>query len=218
MSFLSSIVALLAVVALFVDGKPVRAQELTSASYRLRGGNLNGGGTANMHGTESLSSFGSLLASIGQSEATDFSGSRVDLTTDAAGMWPIVAGVLPNLDIDGDMIQSFRDNCPFAFNPLQGDFAGIGEPPLSDGIGDTCQCGDVNDDGIVNFFDIDDYRDFLADPDGMSFPPEGENKCTVIGAQSDCDVLDISVIRRVLEAPDLLPPIAQVCEAALPPP
>ncbi|MFQ5515837.1 MAG: thrombospondin type 3 repeat-containing protein [Myxococcota bacterium] len=201
---------------LFSSG-PARGGDLTSANFRLRGGNLNGGGAVGMRSGAPSPGIGTLGGSIGHSEALGFSGSQVTLRTAAPGFWPLVAGGFPTLDIDADLIQAFRDNCPFAPNPLQMDGGGVGAGSRPDGIGDACQCGDVDDDGTVDGSDTDAFRDFLVDPLGMSLLPEGQAKCTVIGVASECDVLDVSVIRRTLDGPDLPPGIAQVCEAALPP-
>ena len=192
------------------------AVELSSASFRLIGGHFNAGAAALLTPTLPGSGIGSLGGSIGQSEALGFSGSTSpsSLTTAAPGFWPIVAGGFPTLDIDLDGFQAFLDNCPFAFNPLQADVAGIGSGSGPDGIGNACQCGDVNDDGVVDGFDVDSFRDALAD---QSMSLAGQAKCTVIGELSDCDVLDASVLRRVIDGPDLPPDIAQVCEAAVAP-
>lgn len=85
--------------------------EVTSAHYRIRGGNLNGGGHAAMVSTAPVPKIGALGGSIGQAEALGWSGSLVSLRTIAPGFWPIVAGGFPNLDADLDVIQAFRDDC-----------------------------------------------------------------------------------------------------------
>jgi hypothetical protein len=41
------------------------------------------------------------------------------------------------------------DNCPDVPNPDQLDRGGFGSGSLPDGIGDACQCGDVDGDGLV---------------------------------------------------------------------
>ena len=45
------------------------------------------------------------------------------------------------------------DNCPFEPNAGQADTGGIGVGSPPDGIGDACQCGDVNGDGFVTSAD-----------------------------------------------------------------
>ena len=192
------------------------ALELSSASYRILGSNLNGGGHAAMVSTAPNPSIGSLGGSIGQSEALGFSGSTLTLRTIAPGFWPIVGGGFPTLDSDADVIAAYRDNCPFAFNPAQLDSGAI-LSLVGDGIGDACQCADVNDDGIVDLADVDDYRDSLADPSGLGLTPVGVAKCSVIDSPGPCEVLDVSVMVRALEPTPLLPGIDQVCAAATPP-
>ncbi len=73
-------------------------------------------------------------------------------------------------------------------------------------------CGDVADDGFVGPEDVALFRDVLA---GLAaFTLAGEAKCTVIDLPSNCDLLDLTVIRREIEGPLLAPGISQVCEAA----
>ncbi|MEX2205694.1 MAG: FG-GAP-like repeat-containing protein [Myxococcota bacterium] len=125
-----------------------------------------------------------------------------------------VYGTDPTLaDSDGDTALDGSDNCPITANPTQSDVGGLsGEP--ADGIGDACQCGDVDDDGIVGPADVEAYRDSLADPDGLPLTPAGVAKCSVIESAAPCEILDVTVIQRALELPPLLPGVAQVCSAA----
>src|SRR5271157_2429286 len=52
-------------------------------------------------------------------------------------------------DTDGDGILDPYDNCPYTYNPDQKDSGGVGSGSPPDGIGDACQCADVNNDGFV---------------------------------------------------------------------
>ena len=114
----------------------------------------------------------------------------------------------------GGEILSCADNCPFVPNPGQADSGGSGaEPP--DGIGNLCQCGDLDDSGIVDQADVRAFRVALADP-SVPLPPGAARKCSVIGAADACGLLDVTVMRREIEGPNLLPGIAQVCAATLP--
>jgi hypothetical protein len=193
----------------FLSASAAHAIELASPSYRVLGANLNGGGHPAMTSTEFV-----VGASIGQSGALGFSGSVTTLRTVAPGFWPIVLGGFPNLDSDGDVIQAFRDNCAYTFNPGQADSGGI-DDVRADSIGDACQCGDVDDDGIVDDLDVLAYRASLADPIGSALSPAGVSKCSVIDSAGPCEILDVSVTQRALA---LLPPdIEQVCSAATPP-
>ncbi len=73
-------------------------------------------------------------------------------------------------------------------------------------------CGDVADDGFVGPEDVTLFRNVLA---GLaSFTTLGEAKCTVTDQPSDCDLLDLTVIRREIEGPLFAPGISQLCEAA----
>lgn len=193
---------------------PAFALDLSSASYRIRGASLNGGGHPAMVSTAPVPAVGSLGASIGQSEALGFSGSAATLRTLAPGFWPIVGGGFPTLDSDADAIQAFRDNCPFAYNPAQTDSGGI-DDVMPDGIGDACQCGDVDDDGVVDGLDVSAYRASLAAPLVAPLTPAGVAKCSVIDSPGPCEILDVTVTQRVLVP--LLPDLEQVCSAAMAP-
>ncbi len=88
---------------------PSAAGELTSASFRLRGANLNGGSQAALQSTAPSPRFAASGVALGQSGALGFSGSGASLTSAAPGFWPIAAGEFPNLDLDGDGLQAFAD-------------------------------------------------------------------------------------------------------------
>jgi hypothetical protein len=72
---------------------------------------------------------------------------------------------------------------------------------------------DVDDSGIVDFDDVDAYRDSLADPVGLALTPAGVAKCSVIDGAGPCEILDVTVIERALEPTPLAPGIDQVCSA-----
>ena len=74
-------------------------------------------------------------------------------------------------------------------------------------------CGDLNDDDLVTALDVALFRAALADPIGAPLTPLAQTRCTVIDPPSSCDLLDLVVIRRVVEGPDLPPGVAQVCSA-----
>lgn len=84
--------------------------ELTSPSFRLIGANINAGSAMQLQSTALLPDFAGTGVSVGQSEALGFGGSLVDLRSVVPGFWPVATGDLPNLDTDGDGIQSFRDD------------------------------------------------------------------------------------------------------------
>ena len=115
-------------------------------------------------------------------------------------------------DADGDGVADADDNCPYAANPDQTDTGGVGPLAAADGIGDACQCGDVNGDGRVTGTDaVVIRRAFLVPPKATMTKPD---LCDV-GATAGCTQSDAVVIRRAL----LVPPtqtIRQLCPAANP--
>jgi len=124
-----------------------------------------------------------------------------------------VEGTLP--DTDGDEIPDLYDNCPYTANPDQKDSGGVGSGSPPDGIGDACQCGDVNGDGIVDLSDKTILSRSLAGlgPYGSVAAMPGFSKCDVNG-DGLCNLGDKTVISRALAG--LAPGIQQKCTAAIP--
>lgn len=75
------------------------------------------------------------------------------------------------------------------------------------------QCGDLNDDLIVDDLDPDLLSQHLADPAGFPLTAAGLDKCDAIGVAGACDVQDLAVLRRALAG--YTPEIAPVCFATL---
>ena len=119
-----------------------------------------------------------------------------------------------SLDTDGDGIPDAQDNCPYTYNPDQKDTGGIGSGSPPDGIGDACQCGDVNNDGVVDNIDAILILRSMAGttpyPGGVTTLP-GYNKCDVNG-DGTCDDTDAMIIQRAVVG--LGPGIQQGCHAA----
>ena len=98
------------------------------------------------------------------------------------------------------------DNCTFRWNPDQSDVSG-------DGVGDVCQCADMNGDGLIDGADLTLYRryfgglpsPFSLDRCGVSPAPDG-------GA---CDGADLTVILRSFGG--LSPGITNTCSAYMGP-
>ncbi|HTO09720.1 MAG TPA: hypothetical protein VMR86_21900 [Myxococcota bacterium] len=76
-------------------------------------------------------------------------------------------------------------------------------------------CGDIDLDLDVDATDLALLRAALANPAGAPLPPGGAARCSVIGGATDCDVVDVAVLKRALSpGPPALPPgVQQVCAA-----
>ena len=112
-------------------------------------------------------------------------------------------------DTDGDGVGDACDDCPFTANPDQSDVGGAGTGSAPDGIGDACQCGDVNGDGRVTLADaVIVQRSLLSPPTASLASPE---LCDV-GGSAGCTLADAVVIRRAL----LAPPTATIQQACAP--
>jgi hypothetical protein len=83
---------------------------------------------------------------------------------------------------------------------------------VADGVGDACQCGDVDGNRWVAFGDALQIRLSLAGLGGLPFP----ERCSVAGFDgpnaADCDALDVVVLRRALQ--QLGPGLRQLCGPA----
>ena len=83
---------------------PAAFAEQSSASYRNRGGHLNAA-SAGVQTSATFSGGGTL----GQSASVGIAGTSASLETSAGGFWPIEAGGLPSIDLDGDGLTAFFD-------------------------------------------------------------------------------------------------------------
>lgn len=116
-------------------------------------------------------------------------------------------------DTDGDGFCNGSDNCPFTSNPDQLDRGGIGTGSPADGIGDACQCGDVNGDGRVLTGDSTIILRSLLNP-----PTATRTKPLLcdVGGTAGCFTADATIIlRRLLNPPTAT--IFQNCPPAQPP-
>jgi hypothetical protein len=120
------------------------------------------------------------------------------------------------VDSDQDGVEDCDDNCPYKANDQQ-DNGGI-NTSVGDGIGDACQCGDVNGDGRVSTSDgtlIKRTALGLGPYFNQSGMPQPYN-CDVNGTTNDdCSTSDGSITKRA--ALGLPPGIQQVCRNAHPP-
>jgi hypothetical protein len=93
--------------------------------------------------------------------------------------------------------------------PLTG---GSTELAITTGNGTSGLCGDVNDSGVVDGIDVDIMRDALT---GSASALTAPDQCSVTGGLMDCDMVDVVVLRRHLEAA-MAPGPSPVCSAAQP--
>ncbi len=108
-------------------------------------------------------------------------------------------------DFDGDRVLDAADNCRFTANPDQADAS-----VPSDGEGDACTCGDLQDDGRVDLLDaVILARALQSLAPGIADPA----KCSVTGGSTDCIATELFALRAALASPQAeLPP---VCLAAV---
>jgi hypothetical protein len=121
-----------ALMALALLAHESSAADLTSASFRLRGGTLSGGGEVALQSTAPVPAIGSGGVTIGQPGPIGTSTGPTSGITLHAGFWPIVASG-DVLDSDSDGIPDTSDNCIEVPNGGQLDTDG-------DDYGNACDC------------------------------------------------------------------------------
>jgi hypothetical protein len=110
----------------------------------------------------------------------------------------------------GGNVSSCRDNCRLIPDMSQADVGGVGAAAPADGIGDTCQCGDVSGNGRVSTADATLItRSLLVPPTATLARPD---KCNV-NAGNACTTADAVITTRSLLAPPTAS-ILQACSAA----
>ncbi|RDH81016.1 MAG: hypothetical protein DIZ80_12900 [endosymbiont of Galathealinum brachiosum] len=113
---------------------------------------------------------------------------------------------LDPFDTDGDGIQNLVDNCPNTFNQDQKDNGGL-DSNSPDGIGDACQCGDINGDGKITNTDSVLIKRHL-----IGLPSKFEVDFCDVSGDGACTNTDAVIIQRSLLG--LPPGLRQVCVAA----
>jgi len=117
------------------------------------------------------------------------------------------ANLLPN-DPDGDRVDAATDRCLHAYDPDQLDGGGIGDTSAPDGIGNACQCGDVDASGRVTMDDA-----FAILTQGFSLTPLARPDLCDVNGDTVCDPNDFFAVMNALPpgSGDL-----QLCPASLP--
>lgn len=96
------------------------------------------------------------------------------------------------VDDDGDGVANDVDNCPTVANADQSDSGGL-DSATPDGVGDACQCGEVNGDGVISGTDAVLIQRYL-----LGLPPLiTVERCDVSG-DGLCTNTDAVLIQRAL--------------------
>jgi len=121
---------------------------------------MNGGDPINGEGIVPFQRMGTLSVTVnGPTDQVNVTGnlfvSGSLLTQAVPGSALLVGDPCVSLggDTDLDGVCDNNDNCPFAANPLQEDTGGFFANTSPDGIGNACQCGDINGNGQANSTD-----------------------------------------------------------------
>ena len=119
-----------------------------------------------------------------------------------------ISPVFPDADTDEDTIPDSQDNCTYRANLNQADRGGVNSS-VPDGIGDACQCGDQNADGMVTNTDAVLIQRHIL---GLSSPFNAD-LCDVNG-DGNCTNTDAVIVKRAVLG--LPPGVGQGCAAAVP--
>jgi len=108
-----------------------------------------------------------------------------------------VASGIPD-DSDGDLRRNFEDNCIYTPNADQLDQGGF-QTEVEDGVGDMCQCGEgeangvVDEDGLANA-DLTAMLDYLKGNPSLDFD---ETRCSLQNPSS-CTIHDAALLHRAV--------------------
>ena len=158
------------------------------------------------------STFGAPNAWGGGSVLQDLSALRLGLAipdrdTDGIADDGDRSGIAGDAPCSGGATLGCDDNCPGEPNAGQADSGGVA-PGGPNGIGDACECGDVDDDGDVDAADRQRLREKLS---AQIADVDAPAKCGVVN-DGACNVADASVTSRATGG--LAPGIEPVCPAA----
>ncbi|MDP3936790.1 MAG: PQQ-dependent sugar dehydrogenase [Deltaproteobacteria bacterium] len=187
-----------------LQGRYVFAEFLKRLLY------IDGDGVMKEMQLEAGAQFINVVMGMGQDEAGE-----LYVIGNANGFAGGASGVARKLlppDTDGDGHRDPDDNCPYTPNADQADAGGVGEGSAPDGIGNVCQCADVNMDGFVTKAD---FKAIIASlRPGNNVPLQAPDLCDA-GGEPGCAQEDAVIVRIALtnKAPRR---IAQQCPPALP--
>ena len=117
------------------------------------------------------------------------------------------------IDSDEDLVEDADDNCPHVPNSFQHDQGGwLTSSP--DGIGDACQCGDLDGSGQMDENDVAELRLHLA---GFlsELAPKTYQRCPAPTPTGECNIGDVVRLERAIAG--LEPDVGQTCPAATQP-
>jgi hypothetical protein len=125
-------------------------------------------------------------------------------TTDVA----LTAAGAGSEDTDNDSVRDEDDNCEFLANTSQTNTGGLLSTFGNDGVGDDCQCGDLDFDGrmLAGGADLDLLVDVLL---GTNTSPAVRNRASVVDGATP-GIRDAVFLQRALDGND--PGITQACE------
>jgi hypothetical protein len=171
--FLLALAAAVILVPVVLLALQSSAEDLTSASFRLRGGTLSGGGEVDLQSTAPTPAIGSAGATIGQPGPIGISTGPTSGITLHGGFWPIAASDAELLDSDGDGIPDVSDNCIEAENASQLDTDG-------DDYGNACDC-DFDQNLACSIADFSIFReDYIATADrGVGTDMDGNGAVSI---------------------------------------
>jgi hypothetical protein len=158
-------------VAGFIGVGAASAADLTSASFRSRGGHVVAAGSGALAGSSFVGG-----GSVGQSEAIGWNGATTSLATQAGGVWPIVQGGIPSLDLDADGVQAFFDSDDDGDGLLDTVETGTGLFVSASDTGTYPFDPDSDGDGIDDGVEVargTDPNDLNSPPAVPSLPPGG---------------------------------------------
>jgi uncharacterized repeat protein (TIGR03806 family) len=116
---------------------------------------------------------------------------------------------LASIDSDDDTRADASDNCPRTANTSQSDAGGLNSAG-ADGIGDACQCGDVNGDGRADAADFVPLRSALTKLTTLS--GAANRRCDSASDTGECSIVSWARLRKAVAGTPAAHP--QSCAAA----